>query len=314
MQQDELLTYLLNTGSLNRESLEKIIRVMEQYPYFQTAHLLAVKNRFLIADEGYQAELEAAAAFVSDRRVLYDLIYPLTKVESPEAVATEKEVVVETGQTNESDPDQTHRPDPDTAIEPEAPRSLHDNISDLLSEQLQELELIDPAEAALVPEILLDAENIYEKEAADSPAEYADTDLLMIDSDTAADADANADADIDADSGQTHRSDPEMKEELPVSLTPPNITDNDKELIDKFIKANPRLQPQQGDHPHVDISEDSVKEHDGIFTDTLAKIYIKQGLYSKAIFAYEKLILKYPEKSGYFADQIEEIKKFTNKQ
>ena len=43
-------------------------------------------------------------------------------------------------------------------------------------------------------------------------------------------------------------------------------------------------------------------------TETLAKIYIDQGHYERAIQAYEILCLKYPKKSGFFANQIKEIK------
>jgi hypothetical protein len=43
-------------------------------------------------------------------------------------------------------------------------------------------------------------------------------------------------------------------------------------------------------------------------TETLAKVYLEQKKYNKAIQAYEILILKYPEKSSFFADQINEIK------
>ena len=43
-------------------------------------------------------------------------------------------------------------------------------------------------------------------------------------------------------------------------------------------------------------------------TETLAKVYLEQKKYSKAIQAYEILILKYPEKSSFFAHRILDIK------
>ena len=84
---------------------------------------------------------------------------------------------------------------------------------------------------------------------------------------------------------------------------------NKDHLIDRFLEIDPGPIPaDKKSRLEGDVSRKSVEESENFITDTLAKIYLKQGLYSKAIFAYEKLSLKYPEKSVYFATQIEEIK------
>lgn len=85
-------------------------------------------------------------------------------------------------------------------------------------------------------------------------------------------------------------------------------------LIDAFIKANPEFRPSpEKTTDNSDLSTDSTQENDELITDTLAKIYIRQGLYQKAIQAFQKLSLKFPEKNTYFGDQIEEIKKLIEK-
>ena len=84
------------------------------------------------------------------------------------------------------------------------------------------------------------------------------------------------------------------------------------ELIDKFIIANPRIEPikEKTSQPTRDITEKFVEDGGGFVTETLAKIYINQGYYSRAIDVYEKLSLKFPEKSSYFASQIEKVKEY----
>ena len=86
------------------------------------------------------------------------------------------------------------------------------------------------------------------------------------------------------------------------------------ELIDKFISANPRIDPsrERTAQPAEDLSRPYVEERGGFLTETLARIYVNQGYYSKAIDIYEKLSLKFPEKSSYFATQIEKIKAIIN--
>ena len=78
-------------------------------------------------------------------------------------------------------------------------------------------------------------------------------------------------------------------------------------LIDRFIKNSPKININKEYNNDIEIIPES-KIKDDLITETLAKIYINQKKYNKAIKADKILGLKYPKKSSFFADQIKRIK------
>ena len=104
----------------------------------------------------------------------------------------------------------------------------------------------------------------------------------------------------------------ETEEENQNQVEQPSMRGQD--LIDNFInnegrkielKENLEFSPQLEEEEI--IAENSTDE--GYFTETLARIYIKQGRYSKALEIIKRLNLIYPKKNAYFADQIRFLEK-----
>ncbi|MDB9796535.1 hypothetical protein OAB55_01845, partial [Flavobacteriaceae bacterium] len=71
----------------------------------------------------------------------------------------------------------------------------------------------------------------------------------------------------------------------------------------KSLKNSPQQQ---------NTTQEDSKPSNSLMTETLAKVYLQQKNYKKAIQAYKILILKNPEKSGFFADQIRAVEKLIN--
>jgi len=86
------------------------------------------------------------------------------------------------------------------------------------------------------------------------------------------------------------------------------------QLINRFlsgdagpIKIDAEYKPEADQN---EVISKSLSESDELITETLANIYFQQKKYDKALDAFKKLSLKYPEKSVYFAARIEEIEKY----
>lgn len=87
---------------------------------------------------------------------------------------------------------------------------------------------------------------------------------------------------------------------------PEKVIEKKAEIIDKFIEENPKISQLKEEVNFVVKEKTDDISH--LMTETLAKLYLEQRLYTKAIKAYEVLQNKYPERAEDFKAKIQEIK------
>ena len=244
----ELTELIHHPELLDRDTLYELRSMLALYPYFQTARLLMLKNLYLLHDPSFDEELRRAAIYITDRKVLFQMI----EAGHYQLRVTTKEEQKTSANTNRRDS-----------------RTLS-LINDFLDSLPKEDEKSDqthkrrptPADAAVdYVAYLLESESEEDRQQAQEVPQLKGQDLI--------------DTFINNDNGKI------------------------------VLNENPTLKPE------IETDNDSQenKAEEGVYTETLARIYIKQGNYLKALEIIRRLSLAYPKKNAYFADQIRFLKK-----
>jgi hypothetical protein len=310
MNRNDFLNMIKNNVPVNRQMIGEVYELIDIFPYFQSAYLLLLKGLYDNADVKFENQLRKSAMHIGDRAILYWLLKTKTgsKSDKPE-IKEEQGLKMETGADTQQ-----------TVIE-SAKNSefmIHEIEKD--SDEVRLSEKHDAPEMTTGHSVMIATESDNIESAGvlilnDESAPPTEDKVFFMDPGfTFAEHPDLLELDLTEDSSATIPANETGKEEPAEELTD-QAKKLQSELIDRFIIANPRIEPSREKvyATSEDISKPFVEEAGGLVTETLAKIYINQGYYSKAMDIYEKLSLKFPEKSSYFAAQIEKVKEYIKK-
>jgi hypothetical protein len=241
----DLQTLIQHPEQLDKETLYELRSLLALYPYYQTARLLMLQNLYLLHDPTFDEELRRAAIYITDRKVIFQMIEAAHyKISTPQQNA-----------------------------EPDSPKEGNRTIT-LINTFLNSL----PA----------DTENKQQPKRKPTPADAAVdyvSYLLEIENEE-----------------ESKKNDTENHQMRGQDLID-NFIKNDSGKIE--LKETPEFFPLIEDNGLFEEKEGE----ESYFTETLARIYIKQGRYSKALEIIKRLNLNYPKKNAYFADQIRFLEK-----
>jgi hypothetical protein len=281
-------------------SLVELEKLTQEFPYFQTAHLLYSISSKRNDASAFQRSIKKTAIVAVSRNHLYELLYANKPVEIKEEV---KPVKVESDLIilelpEEKQPVVTEEKIKEVVVEEKKIEIKKIDINEQVEREIQK----DVVEAFVEKEIL--HTNTAHKKDVPMPigANFAQWIKYIK---------QKNEGDVDETQAL------ENKQESATGGKKTSVQDQQKkakqkQLIDKIIDTNPtsiKLNKDTKFFVADQKAKESLLENEELVTETLAKIYALQGNVNKAIRAYQILSLKYPNKSAYFASLIEDLRK-----
>ena len=309
MNRNDFLRMIESSGPADRQTISEVNELIEIFPYFQSAYMLLLKGLSNTADVKFENQLRSSAMHIADREVLY---YFLKK---------EKTEHIPSGATEFIKTDSV-RPEEDSQ---QVVIELARNSEELINKIEKS---IDKSENHEMRED--DSEKYYRPVSIQTESDSTDSvaAVFIIDEESGEEEerviymdpgfsgpDVEKDDLLELDISQGISTSASDSEETSLLKETVDVKKLQSDLIDKFILSNPRIEPSKEriETLQVDISKPFTEERGEFLTETLARIYVTQGYYSRAIDIYERLSLKFPEKSSYFASQIEKVKELIKK-
>ena len=294
-------TYLLNKPySINERQTTDLESILKEFPYLQSARAIYLKGLYNRDSFRYNTELKKTAAYTTDRSVLFDFIISEDFRSIDKTVLEEREkavsdIVVTASQVITSPAPIINKLEESIKFiikeaDTETASAIIEHIEDVVIKTAPDEPVVTEAAETTLPEQPIE-ENPVEKLQIGSPLDFNKSETHSF-----------------AEWLQLSKLAPIERDIPVVPIVINEDLDKKYSLINKFIEANPKIAPVKKDSPTPVNTGKNVTESPGLMTETLARVYLEQKKYTKAIQAYEILILKYPEKITFFADRILEIK------
>lgn len=317
MDKERFSTLLKDPSQVTNADIKALNEYRKKYPYFQSLYVVVAKALKDREHPKTEAFIKKAAIYSANRAHLKEIIEgdfkfpekeaPKTQETTQKAVLQEEVKATATNTTSaEALPvkDEKHTDKPKVKSESTAEQKKEE-----VKEEVKATVDHKGKESSIANE---KAEKSIDNRAQKSPDKTKPspakaTDEAHIDSDL---------AEIEAAKRRIEALLSGQIEEEPDSSPKKPISEKKKnqiEIIEKFIQNEPqidreRMAEAEGKTDIEDLADKSLLKDEAFETETLAMLMAKQGKLQRAEDIYKKLSLKFPEKSTYFATQIEKLK------
>lgn len=335
MQAADFIKYVNNPQLLDKNSVTELQKLVDDFPYFQSAHaLLSIASKKWDAAI-YQQSLKKTAIVSANRTHLFKLIHEATaevreetaeKVAPPlppeeqsthqEEVRQELDILKAAEISSEPAKDEPvqFKPEPEPEHKAEAIKPVPD------AETVLEREIGKEVVNSFVEKELLKTPELNKPAAKEEAPENFAAWLSFLKKNNGQPY-REIEEEVNREKARQEALRQEQEAATKENTTPEPLPERtpapesrktkNRAIIDKIIENSPGIIRAKEDQrfyaPDIKAKE-SLLENEHLVTETLAKIYALQGSINKAIRAYEILSIKFPQKRAYFDGLIQKLK------